>query len=176
MKKYAVVVGHAQDSQGAVSPFGIGSEWEYNSKVATYLSDVMDVYFHDHYRNGYSKMIDRTSSHINQHNYKLVLILHYNSFANQPANGTEVLHWHNNKNSAELAKNLSKFISDRFKTTNRGNKPTNLSGRGGYELYKLKAPALLIEPFFGSSKSDVSKFKGKEKEYAQTLKDFLKIF
>ena len=150
MKKYAVVVGHTQDSQGANSPFGIGSEWEYNSRVAKYLTDVADVYFHDSYKYGYASMINRTTSHINQHNYKLVLILHYNAHAPN-ANGTEVLHYYSNKKSLSWARQLSGLISESFQTRNRGNKPTRKTDRGGYELYKLKAPALLIEPFFCSN-------------------------
>lgn len=171
MKKIAIVIGHTQDSQGACSEYGIPCEWTYNTKVASYLEDVADVYFHDTYRYGYSKMIEKTSAELNKHNYELVLLLHYNS-ANPSAKGTEVLFYHSNEKGKELAKDLCNRVCKAFGTQNRGAKGVDRHERGGYALYKPKATTLLIEPFFGSNAEDVKKFKGKEKEYADVLRKF----
>ncbi|MGQ1929834.1 N-acetylmuramoyl-L-alanine amidase [Ornithobacterium rhinotracheale] len=171
MKKIAIVIGHTQDSQGACSEFGIPCEWTYNTKVASYLEDVADIYFHDTYRYGYSKMIEKTSEELNKHNYELVLLLHYNS-AMPKANGTEVLFYHTNAKGGELAKDLCNRVCKAFGTQNRGAKGVDRHERGGYALYKPKATTLLIEPFFGSNSEDVSKFKNKEKEYANVLRNF----
>ena len=117
-------------------------------------------------------MVRRLFNHINQHDYDLTLELHYNA-AGALAHGTEVLYYANNRRGLKLAESLSKLISDKFGTKNRGAKGRGKSDRGGYALYAGKATALLLEPFFGTNKDDAKKFKGKEKEYANVIREFL---
>lgn len=172
MKKFAVIVGHTKDSQGANSPYGIPSEYHFNSEVAKYLTDIADIYYYDTYKGGYSAMVRRLYNHINQHDYDLTIELHYNA-AGALAHGTEVLYYANNRKGLKLAENLSSLISSKFGTKDRGAKGRGKSDRGGYALYAGKATALLLEPFFGTNKDDVNKFKGQEKKYAGVIKDFL---
>lgn len=174
MKDFAIIIGHTIERPGAASPFGIPPEYFFNSKVAMYLTDVADIYYHDSYRGGYNSMINRTAAHVNQHDYKLILDLHYNSVGRKDVGGTEILHWHTNTFTSKVASDLSEEISKSFLTKNRGAKPRKKSDLGGYLLYKMKDPIITLEPFFGSNKSDCLKFKGKEKQYSELIKDFLR--
>lgn len=172
MKKFAIIIGHTSKQPGAASPHGIPPEYFFNNKVAQYLTDIADIYYYDSYSGGYISMVKRLFNHINKHDYKMTLELHYNA-ASPSAEGTEVLHYETSKGGAVHAKTLSKMISDNFGTRNRGAKPRSRSGRGGYALYAGKPIALLLEPFFGSNKNDTLRFKGKEKEYAEVIREFL---
>lgn len=174
MKKFAVIVGHTSTSQGAYSPHGIGSEFAYNSNVAKYLTDIADVYHYESYKQGYRGMVNKVFSEINQKDYLLTIELHYNSVGDSSANGSSVLYYHMSGKGKAYAEKLSEMLSHRFGTKNRGITGRRREERGGYALYAGKAPAVLVEPFFGSNKEDVGKFKGREREYATLIRDFLK--
>lgn len=174
MKDFAIVVGHTQDSKGACSDFGIPCEWDYNKQVAEKLADIADIYTHKTYANGYTSMVKETASRLNVNNYKIVVYLHYNS-AGATATGCEVLYYGKSTKGPVLAKALNDLISTRMGQRNRGIKPLDSSDRGYGEVFYPKAPAIIVEPFFGSNVADVAKFSncGIQK-YADVIREFLK--
>ena len=106
--------------------------------------------------------------------WHIILELHYNA-ATPAANGCEVFHYYTNKTGKKLAENLCSYLSTEFGVKNRGAKAmVNKSQRGFWALFYPKATALLLEPFFGSNKSDVNSFQGCEEDYANTIRKFLK--
>lgn len=171
MKKVAIVIGHTSDSKGACSPHGIPCEFDYNSMVANMLSDVADIYTHDTYKFGYTAMVKKTAAKLNLYKYNLVLFLHYNS-ATSTATGCEVLYYFKSVKGPAYATLLSKEISEKLGVRNRGAKPLSPNDRGYGEVYYPVAPAIIVEPFFGSNKADVDKFKNPSK-YVETLKSFI---
>lgn len=172
-KKFAVIIGHTGDSPGAFSPFINMPEFVFNSGVAKHLEDVADVYFYDSYKYGYRSMVNKVYREINQEDYLLTLELHFNS-AVPSANGTEALHYYTSEKGKKYANKLVDLVVAEFNTRSRGVIGVDRNQRGGYALYAGKAPAVLIEPFFGSNAEDAEKFKGNDKKYAQVIKDFFK--
>ena len=97
MKDIAKVIGHTVDSKGACSPFGVPCEWDFNSKVASYLTDIADIFTYSNYKSGYTTMVKMNADKINKGNYKLVIELHYNSAVDSSANGCKTLYYFKNK-------------------------------------------------------------------------------
>jgi len=175
MKDIAIVIGHTQKSKGACSTHNIPCEWDFNSKVAGFLKDVVDIYTYDSYTSGYTTMVKKNAAKLNKGNYKLVIELHYNA-ASVEANGCETLYYFNNKKGKYLAEQSSMLISSVFKVKNRGARAlVNDKDRGFAAVFYPNATTILLEPFFGSNKGDSDKFRDKEKEYAEVIKRIIKL-
>lgn len=173
MKKVAIVVGHTKLRPGACG-IDIPCEFSFNQKVAEYLGDICDIYYYDSYNLGYKSMVKRNADKMNRKDYDLVIELHYNA-ASPQANGCEVFYYFTNKTGKMYAEYMSKMISKVFKVRDRGAKPMiGENQRGYWALFYPKATTLLLEPFFGSNRQNALKFKGKEKEYSEMIRDFLK--
>jgi N-acetylmuramoyl-L-alanine amidase len=175
MNKIAILTGHAPDSKGAYSKW-LPSEFDYNTQVAEELkkinSSLYTVYTHDSYLGGYYAMEKRTADTINKDSFDLTLELHYNS-ASPLAHGTECCYWFASKKGKEYAQKISEEISQRLDTTNRGIKALyNKNDRGYWFTYLMKAPAVIVEPFFGSNEFDALKFQD-PKKYATILNSIL---
>jgi len=172
-KKYAIVVGHTKLRPGACSPYGIPCEWTFNKKVASYLTDIADIYYYDSYNGGYKSMVRRNANKMNKKDYDLVIELHYNAGV-QIANGTECFYYVSNKKGKKKAEEFCKAYCKEFATKNRGAKAMySKKQRGFWALYYPKATALLLEPFFGSNFKNVSVIKGKEEAYANVIRTTL---
>ena len=104
---------------------------------------------------------------VNKHNYDLVIELHLNA-STPNAEGTEVLYKSNT--GKKYAKEIQKQLSTVFK--DRGVKQRN----NLYILNGTKAPSILIETFFCTSKSDYKKAKGlgKRKKIAKLIANGIK--
>lgn len=173
IKKVAIVVGHTSGSKGAQSPY-LPAEYDYNLEVANELKKLYtgyDIYTHRTYSVGYYNMWKETAAKLNAKDYDLVIELHYNA-ASPKAHGTETLHYFNSKKGKAYAEIFSDVISKDFGTTKRGingGKPlVNSNDRGYYAVYLPKAPALIVEPFFGSNEEESKMFRDTTK-YAQSL-------
>lgn len=172
--KVAIVIGHTKLRPGACSPHGVPCEWTYNNKVASYLKDIADVYHYGSYNLGYKSMVKSLSNKINRETYELVIELHYNA-ASPAANGTECLYYYTNKFGKSVAEKYCELFCKAFGTKNRGAKAmVSSKQRGFWALYYPKPTTILVEPFFGSSKKDVTKVIGKEKQYAEILRELIK--
>ena len=88
----------------------------------------------------------------NSGNYGLAIELHLNAYDLPTANGTEVLYC--SAKGLEFAKKILKPLGEIFK--NRGAKCASSL----YFLNQTKAPAVIIETFFCTSKSDYEKARG----------------
>ena len=149
MNKIAIVVGHDKVEQGAFSPYLQKSEYKYHSEVAVILP--FDVYFRST-SGGYKTKMEVLAKEINKKDYDLVVELHFNSF-NSVANGTECLYLNGSVIGKRWAEVYSEKISKAYSTTNRGAKEISGSNQNGYWFLKLmKAPAIIVEPFFADHK------------------------
>lgn len=164
MKKsnVAVIVGHSGNSQGYYSPFLEMSEYEYNSELATYL-DCADIYYRPEAA-GYNKQMDLLAEKLNPKDYDLVIELHFNMYdgvSNEVGDGCEVFIYPGNETTKAFGQKYCDVISKEYDIVNRGVKERT-SGRGVGFLTKMKAPAIIVEPFFGDEK-EAKKFENIKK-------------
>jgi N-acetylmuramoyl-L-alanine amidase len=158
MKK-AFIIGHNEKAQGAYSEILKVTEWGLYKSLTPELSELGDVYIHDASIGGYTARMKDTASKINSQDYDLVVALHFNMF-NGKALGCEALFI--SEKGRVFGSNFCHYYTESTGTKNRGAKKVERGGRGFEEIFNPKAPAILVEPFFGDSESDCKLF-NKEK-------------
>lgn len=176
--KVAVVVGHTTGAdKGAYSPYLNSSEQPFNLKVANALRDI-DPSSYDVYQHSLQSYYDREkvlADKVNKGNYDLVVELHFNA-ASPAANGTECCYYFNSKKGKLAASTIAAGISYHYGTALRGDNGAralvNKNDRGYWFVYLPKAPAVIIEPFFGSN-PEATKF-ADVNQYAQVLHNVIK--
>ena len=148
-KKICIIIGHGGSDTGAVSQDRKVTELAYNTEIA-----------------GYARIENTTF--INSQNPDLVISLHCNSSDNLTATGTEAIHFPDSKNGIRFATILSKNVSEALGIRNRGAKEP-YQGRGDGLLRRLKAPAVISEPFFININSDLKLGLERKNEYVQAI-------
>lgn len=167
--KTAIIIGHDKTSPGAWSPFLHTSEYIYNSEVASYLGGVADIYKRP-VGAGYTTQMRKLAEEINPKGYDLVLELHFNSFKDETANGCEAIIYPESSSRA-FAEDFCQKVSTRFDVKNRGVKEHGKGERGYGFLSLMQAPAIILEPFFGSNE-EAEKFANHGK-YAEVIKELI---
>lgn len=179
MKKYALVVGHTSTKdKGAYSENMQISEFDYNLKVAQAIQamcpEMFDIYTHE--TQDYYMRQKGLAYKLNQKNYDAVFELHFNA-ASPIANGTECCYYFASKKGLAIAQAISLAVMIEFNTRLRGDqgaKPlVNKNDRGYWFTYLPKAPAVIIESFFGSNTLESEKFRDINR-YAKTLFNAIK--
>lgn len=164
MRKLAVVVGHNAISKGAFSKHLKVSEFDFNSELALAIQrhagnvDVqifhrIDVGSYDAEQRAVYKKVDAFDP-------DLSIELHFNSVSDARAQGCETFSSGSRLSliaAGALQDVLTQSLFPNDTTRDRGVKTRGHSERGGLSLHLGKAPALLLEPFFGSSPSDCKK-------------------
>lgn len=158
--KLAIVVGHNETSQGAVRTDTHETEFHYNSDLAERIKDVLSDYdgyvdgkvFYRVLGGGYSEEIARVYNEVNDWGATASIELHFNSAGDPRASGTETFSSGSAK-SLILAEEVQMEMVEALGLRDRGIKIRNsrTKGRGYLSLVSGNAPAILIEPFFGSS-------------------------
>lgn len=148
-----LVVGHRPGAGGAVSVGGV-SEYDFNAALArdiaaaTFGVEVRIVHRDDD-AGGYNRL----PGQINAIEPDFVVSMHFNSFSDPDASGSEVLHWPGSSGGYRLAQTLLTEFVEALGLPNRGAK-TRGSGRGSTLLGGTVAPCVIAEPFFGSNPGD----------------------
>lgn len=169
MSKILLVPGHCiTGDRGAFSSYLKQSEQVYNKRVADILkcryNEDYDVY--EHSIQGYNSRQNALAKFANVKDYKMVVELHFNASVSHIAQGSEVLFFYKSIKGREYAEITLDEILREFGLRKRGTKGVS-SGNGFGFLQKMKAPAILIEPFFGDDPKCVA-FENVER-YAETL-------
>ncbi|MGK0388832.1 MAG: N-acetylmuramoyl-L-alanine amidase [Maribacter sp.] len=166
-KKIAIIIGHNKKGQGAKAIDPIGrTEFDFNSELAKLMEKrskqynvITKSFFReqdnsDDKRKRYGKEIRKAYKKVNEWNPDYSIELHFNA-AGKAITGTEVL-TSGTKESIKYANLTQKEMVKLFKRkgNSRGVKTLKIGDRGYYSLFKGNAPAIIVEPFFGSSKSD----------------------
>lgn len=180
MKKTAVVIGHTEDSPGAKSPFNISAEWEFNFGIGADLNvrGMADIFLYDTYKKGYTSMVTRNAAQVNAGNYDLIIELHYNSSDNASANGCEALYYHKPDetfNEKKIAEYFCQRMHEELGLKNRGAKQLTKNDRGYAATYYPKGDCLILEPFFGSNKSDVEKITEGYYKYIEIIEELIEM-
>jgi len=156
--KLAIVVGHNAHSQGAVRSDTGESEYQYNSHLATLIRKlgsrrhVEVLMFVREPGLGYTAEIEDVYKRVDAEGADASIELHFNSSGNPSASGTETFTSGSPK-SVMLAEAVQMEMVEVLGLADRGIKIRNnrTKGRGYKSLVAGRAPAILIEPFFGSS-------------------------
>lgn len=152
--KLAIVVGHNSVSQGAVRKDTGETEYIWNGRLARRMQRIAPEFgieakaFFRQPMGSYSREIDLVYEQTEEWGADATIELHFNSF-DGPASGTETLS-SGTALSLRLAEAVQREIVLALGLSDRGIK-TRTSGRGSRSLISGRAPAILIEPFFGSS-------------------------
>lgn len=162
MKKIAIVVGHNSKYQGAQAIAPIDrSEFDFNSELAQLMIAESPNYsvevrlFFRKFQGSYTKEIQKVYAEVDLWGADYSIELHFNS-AVFTAAGSEVFSSGSRKSLqfAALAQKELVFLFQRTGKTNRGVKVRRKGSRGYLSLVSGKAPAILVEPFFGSNRGD----------------------
>jgi N-acetylmuramoyl-L-alanine amidase len=162
-----LAVGHSRATDnGAVACDGRTDEWTYNRNLAHFIDlymddDNIDVTIVDVYKgNTYSEAMMNLKMAVDPLDADLVVELHFNSYHKPSANGYEALYWH----SSTKGKDAAETFVDTFETEypsnlKRGSKPIQDNNQRGARFLKaLKAPCVILEPFFGSNPKEWEMF------------------
>ena len=174
MKKVAICIGHNKKHQGAVSLFLNSTEFAYNSRVAALikkeLGSKVDLY-NRKFLGSYTKEMEDLSHRVNKENYTAVIELHFNS-AVPSASGCEALYFNGSQAGKYFADTFCDAIVKEYGSRNRGAKPLSTDTNRGYGfVQKMKAPAVIVEPFFGSHIEALDFLN--VKRYAETLTQWI---
>lgn len=179
MSKLAIIVGHNKRAQGAVAVSPINqSEYVFNAQVAKIMdAEAADfglevgIFYRDG-KLGYSGQIAKAYREADAWGADLAIELHFNGAANKSARGTVTLSSGSAKSLrfASLAQDAMVALFGRIGKQDRGVKTRARGDRGGFSLVAGNAPAILVEPFFGSSTADCDLMDRKgRRAYARAL-------
>ncbi len=156
--KLAIVVGHNSEKQGAVRPDTGESEFVWNSGLAKMIEQQARDYpgfevkiFYRQPGLGYRGEIRRVYEETDRWGANATVELHFNASSNPNASGTETL-TSGTAASMALALAVNQEMVAVLGLKDRGVKTRSARDRGGASLMSGRAPAILIEPFFGTSK------------------------
>ena len=158
LKKVAICVGHSRIGDRGASSVGGVDEWTYNKKVADLLQNhlrhqgVQSVVFDDYPSESYSRAMDWLAQSVAKEKCDIAIELHFNSYSSSKAEGYEYLHYTGSQNGKRLANCFLRSHEETFKVQNsRGIKSVGSGQRGVSFLRSVPPPAVICEPFFGSS-------------------------
>jgi N-acetylmuramoyl-L-alanine amidase len=155
MTRIALVVGHNPASQGAVRATDGRTEYDWNGDLAAAImanAPAMYRIFRRPSGKGYSAEIRETYAAVDAWGAAASIELHFNGGA-ASATGTETL-TSGSSGSRRLAGWIQPAMVGALGLRDRGIIARGKSDRGGASLHAGRAPAILIEPYFGSNKGD----------------------
>lgn len=158
MGKIALVIGHNARSQGAVRVTDGRSEYDWMTGLASQIVAQEPALFRVFRRPpglGYSTEIRQAYAAVDAWGADASIELHFNSAAARSATGTETL-TSGTTGSLRLAQLIQPAMVGALGLRDRGLVTRKRGDRGGESLWQGRAPAVLIEPYFGSNPDDCS--------------------
>jgi N-acetylmuramoyl-L-alanine amidase len=185
LKRVAICVGHSRiGDKGARSVGGV-DEWDYNKKIADLLQSrlknqgIQSVVFDDYPAESYSRAIRWLAKSVGKEKCDIAIEFHFNSYSSTRAEGYEYLYYSSSNKGKRLAECFRKAHFDTFKVQkDRGIKPIESGQRGVSFLRGVPPPAVICEPFFGSSPKEWILFETKHSlladVYAEAIIEYFK--
>jgi N-acetylmuramoyl-L-alanine amidase len=177
----ALCVGHSRVSNGrveggAVTHDGAINEWAWNVGLAELIAKnlhaagVKTVIISRYEGQGYTSSQRWLAGHLKAIGATAAIELHFNAADSPTAHGHEWLYWSTSTRGKPLAQSLASEMSLSVPDIkSRGAKP-RFSGDRGAEFLKLThCPAVIAEPFFGSSESDWKTAQAKRAQIALAI-------
>lgn len=176
--KITLVVGHQRMRPGAwaVAPLSC-HEYEYNTHLAAVIAQEIqdDFDFAVVFRDGMS--IDETYKKVESLQPSANIELHFNSVGWPETYGTETLCSERDVAFATMVQTAMCETLGRDKKGNRGVKILRSPDDRGYgSVSKLDVPNIIIEPFFGSNKTDAELGRRGQQLIALAIKKALSVW
>lgn len=180
-KKVALVVGHNARAQGAVRATDGVSEFHWNQLAADQVRAELvceygvqaRVFFRES-GGGYAAEIDDVYSRVDDWDADCSVEFHFNGGPSN-ATGTETLS-SGSRGSLALAEHVQKAMLDTFFLRDRGIHVRSRGDRGGRSLHAGRAPAVLVEPFFGSNEQDCAAADVARTDYAENIARAISVY
>lgn len=180
----AICIGHSRiGDQGAVSVGGV-NEWIYNQEVGKLLQANLErkgikATLITHYpQRTYGTAISWLRDKLNHIGATLAIELHFNASDNPDAKGWEFLYAATSSRGLHLAHCLAKAHVNgigRYQAA-RGLKALTKGDRGALFLHRVKPPAVIAEPFFGTNLSDWKQYQNQARYLADCYADGIEMF
>lgn len=179
--KVAIVVGHNPRQPGAVRCDTREAEYLWNSRIAMRIEETaaggdypgieVKTFFRP-YMGSYAREVRDVYPRVDAFGADVSLELHFNSHENPKANGCEMLS-SGSARSMQLSEALQNAVLSRFEVRDRGVKVLGPKDDGYLALHAGRAPAVILEPYFGSNAKDCATFSGPHDEqgYAEAILD-----
>jgi N-acetylmuramoyl-L-alanine amidase len=156
-RRVALIIGHDAADEGAVRCTDGVQEYSWNLDLAKRIHDLnpkMFEIFHIDPSLGYSASIRDVYARVDDWGCDFSIELHFNA-ASPAATGTETFS-SGSTGSLKFASAIHGAMVETLELRDRGVKVRNREnkGRGYLSLVSGRAPAILIEPYFGSNPSD----------------------
>jgi N-acetylmuramoyl-L-alanine amidase len=172
MARLAITVGHNKKAQGAVRTTDKRTEYDWMSELASEIRaldrDNVEIFLRVSHGRRYTAEINKVYGEVDDWGADASIELHFNGAASPLVSGTETLS-SGSRGSVALAKSVQSAMLNTLGLRNRGIKYPGQIGRGGRSLFAGKAPAILVEPYFGSSPSDCEIADENMKELAKEI-------
>lgn len=174
----AICVGHSRGDGGAVSVGGV-NEWHFNKLLARDIREILttakrqSIIVDRYAQTGYTRAMTLLANSLASQGVKVAVELHFNSGETAKATGHEWLHWSKSVPGRALAQALQTQMVAAFPE----HKSRGLIGiasekdRGGGFLRRVKCPAVICEPFFGSNPADWDSFETRREVLAAVIAD-----
>jgi len=169
--KIAIVIGHNAKAQGAVRCTDGRTEFDCNGELAELIRS------HDKSNGrifkritggGYSAEIGRVYSASDSWGADCTFELHFNCSVNPAANGCLMLS-SGTRGSMALAEAMQAHCVAVLGNADRGVRIIGRRDRGGRSLWQGRAPAVLIEPYFGSNPAECLTAEQHKDELAEAI-------
>lgn len=177
--KIAIVVGHTSKSQGAVRRADGVTEFAWNSDLANKIKQIggetVGVFFRDPKLDGRAGIL-RAYRAADDWGADCVIELHFNSHGDPDAEGAETL-TSGSVSSRALCALLQSAMVRALDARDRGVKVRRKAGeRGAISLLAGRAPAAIVEPFFGSNPERAKIADARKDDLARAIYDAAAVF
>lgn len=152
-RRIAIVIGHNKDQPGAVRVTDRVSEYVWNSRLADLIVAQAPTRYVVVRRTKGAGEISRAYSAVDASGVVASVELHFNAASSPAATGTETLSSGSTR-SLRLANLMQEEMVAALGLKDRGVKVPGDKDRGYGSLHAGRPPAVLIEPYFGSSAYD----------------------
>lgn len=158
MRHVAVIVGHTRVAPGVQNGRSLVTEFAFNGPIARWLVRMLDdagvpvAWYSRPEPNDIAGLVRE----LNRHDLVCIVELHANGHWTEPS-GTEMWHWHTSAAGRRLAEKLQLETLAVMGLRDRGLRPTRQGDRGWYVLGRTRAPAVIVEPFFLTTDSDLAR-------------------
>jgi N-acetylmuramoyl-L-alanine amidase len=172
-RRVALIIGHDAADEGAVRCTDGVQEYSWNKDLANRiwkLDPQMFEIFHIDPSLGYSASIRDVYERVDAWGCDLSIELHFNAAASGSATGTETFS-SGSRGSLKFAQAIHGAMVEALELRDRGVKIRNRKkkGRGYLSLVSGHAPAVLIEPYFGSNPSDCRRADERKQQLAEAI-------
>lgn len=166
--KFALVVGHHEDSKGAENVGRRINEWDFNKKLT---SNIIEEY------NGSNDMIQVFRTYpsvmpyrnVNELGVDFSVSFHCNAYMPNRASGTEVLYYQTSIKGKIAAQIFQDWIVETLELPDRGILPRRYGDRGVSMLMRTRMPAILLEPFFIDNEGDLDRMESRYDVFVKNL-------